>query len=92
MKFVNLLLKQFVNMADMAVDAYINILVCAKITLGGVILDVIEIAGCSTQNSVLNHYNMGNAFVKKCFFYHVTGTARTHVNQIARNSLQSGKN
>ena len=34
----------------------------------------------------------GECLRKKCFFYHVTGTARPHVNQIGRNSLQSAKN
>ena len=63
------MLKQIVNIADMAEDAQINILLCAKITLRGVMLDVTEIAGRSTQNSVQNHYNMGNdAFVKSASF------------------------
>ena len=29
---------------------------------------------------------------KKCFFYHVTGTARPRVNQTGKNSLQSANN
>ena len=33
----------------------------------------------------------GECLRKKCFFYHVTGTARPQVNQISRNSLQSAK-
>ena len=86
------MLKQIVNIADTAEVAHINIIVCVKITLGEVIPDVIEIAGCSTRNSVQNHYNMGNAFVKSASFITSPAQARPHVNQIGRNTLQSAKN
>ena len=66
-KFVNFMLKQIVNMAE---DVHINILVCARITLGGPRGDTACDRNCGLVHpkKCTKSLQYGECLRKKCFF------------------------